>query len=108
MAPGFFKKIGQWFKQAIPKVVQAVPKILDVAGKVVSYVSPTAGKVLQSIGKIAQPIAKPASEGINKLVNGSEAKAIKPINEKDIEKAGDYAQQGLKFLTPVMRKFKVK
>ena len=107
MAPGFFSKLGQFFKKAIPKVVQAIPKVLDVAGGVVGKVFPTAGKVLSTIGRITQPIAKPASEGLNKVLNGSQAAPVQSIADSDINKAGEYADKGLQFMAPVLRRFKV-
>ena len=43
MEPGWIRKVGQWLKQNVPKVIQAVPKVLDVASCVVGAVCPTAG-----------------------------------------------------------------
>ena len=106
MAPGFFKKIGEFFKKTIPKIVKALPKALEVAGGVVGKIFPTAGKVMQTIGRLTQPLANPASEGLNKALNGSKAAPVQSIADSDINKAGEYADKGLQFMAPVLRRFK--
>ena len=106
MAPGFFKKVGQWLKQNIPKVVQAVPKVLDVAGSVVGAVSPTAGAALKATSQFLDPWTGKLAKTTNKAFNGMSS--FKPISERSIQQAGQFANDGLQFMRPWMKRFSAK
>ena len=117
MAVGFFKKLGDWFKQAVPKVVRALPKVAEVAGNVIGTVAPTIGGAIKKAGQWFAPIAKPAGDGLDKVLNGTKQykdpneAEVKQLREQQkinegIEKVGKFANEGLNFLGPVFRKFK--
>ena len=117
MAVGWVKKLGDWFKQAVPKVVKALPKVAEVAGNVIGTVAPTVGGAIKKVGQWLSPYANPAGNAVDKLLNGT--KPTKDPNEAEvqqlreqqkinegIEKVGKFANEGLNFLGPVFRKFK--
>ena len=104
MAPGWIKKVGQWLKQQVPKIVKAVPKVLDVAGSVVSIVNPTAGAALKATGSFLDPYTGRLSKTANKALN--KTSQFKPIADRSIEQAGQFANDGLQFIRPWMSKFK--
>ena len=105
MAPGFFKKIGDWFKRTIPKVARAIPKVLEVGGNIVGKFSPTAGKVLTTLGKTGQGIVDMFTKNKDK----DKQEQLKQQDEKTnktIDEIGNQTQQGLQFLAPIFKKFK--
>ena len=103
MAPGIFKKIGDWFKRTVPKVARAIPKVLEVAGNVVGKVSPTAGKVLTTLGKAGQGIV----DVITKTKDAKKQEQLKQQDDRNNKTIQD-VQDGLQFLTPVLQRFKGK
>ena len=106
MAPGFFKKVGQWLKQQVPKIVKAVPKVLDVAGSVVGTVNPTAGTALKATGSFLNPYTGKLAKTTSKAFNGTSS--FKPISDRSIEQAGQFANDGLQFMRPWMKRFSSK
>ena len=106
MAVGFFRKLGQWLKQQVPKVVKAVPKVLDVAGSVVGTVNPAAGTALKTTSQFLNPWASKLAKSTNKAFNGTSQ--FKPIADRSIEQAGQFANDGLTFLKPWMSRFRAK
>ena len=105
MAVGFFRKVGEWLKQAVPKVVKAVPKVLEVAGNVAGTFAPSVGTALKTTSKIISPFTSQLADTSNKAFNGTNAQ-LQQIPDRSIEKAGNYAQQGLQFISPWMRRFR--
>ena len=106
MAPGWIKKVGQWLKQQVPKIVKAVPKVLDVAGSVVSTVNPTAGAALKATGSFLNPYTGKLAKTTNKAFNGTSS--FKPISDRSIESVGEFANDGMAFLKPWMKRFSAK
>ena len=106
MAVGVFAKIGHWLKQALPKVVQAVPKALDVAGSVVGAVNPTAGTALKATSQFLNPWASKLAKTTNKALNGTSQ--FKPISNSSLEQVGSFANDGLQFMRPWMKRFSAK
>ena len=104
MAVGFFRKLGEWLKKAAPKVVQAIPKVLDVAGSVVGAVNPTAGAALKATGSFLNPYTGKLAKTTNKAFNGTSS--FKQIPDKSIE--GQFANDGLQFMRPWMKRFSAK
>ena len=107
MAVGFFRKVGEWLKQAVPKVVKAVPKVLEVAGNVAGTFAPTAGAALKATSQFLDPWASKLSNTTNKAFNGSNAQ-LKQIPDRSIEQIGQFANDGLQFMRPWMKRFKGK
>ena len=106
MAPGFFKKVGQWLKQQLPKVIQAVPKALDIAGTVVGAVNPTAGAALKATSSFLNPYTGKLAKTTNKALNGTSQ--FKPISNSSLEQVGSFANDGLQFMRPWMKRFSAK
>ena len=106
MTVGFFRKLGQWLKQQVPKVVKAVPKVLDVAGSVVGAVNPTAGAALKATGSFLNPYTGKLAKTTSKAFNGTSQ--FKPISDKSIESVGQFANDGLQFMRPWMKRFSSK
>ena len=106
MAVGFFRKLGEWLKKQVPKVVKAVPKVLDVAGSVVGTVNPTAGTALKTTSQFLNPWASKLATTTNKAFNGTSQ--FKPIADRSIESVGQFANDGLQFMRPWMKRFSSK
>ena len=106
MAVGFFRKLGEFLKKQVPKVVQAVPKVLQVAGGVVGAVNPTAGAALKATSQFLNPWASKLANTTNKAFNGTTQ--FKPIADRSIEQAGQFANDGLQFMRPWMKRFSSK
>ena len=90
MAPGWIRKVGQFLKQQLPKVVQAVPKALDVAGSVVGAVNPTAGAALKATSQFLNPWTSKLAKSTNKAFNGTSS--FNQIPDKSIEQVGAFVQ----------------